>query len=115
MENKIKKDIIVKIVLKEIKKGKQKFVVYSGITALGNWFDLTFGEKVVKPTKTTTFIIKAENWFTTWKKNQTTGEFILNKDGNKIKKLVLLQLDEELTPDDARYPESLKYEGDLEV
>jgi len=26
-----------------------------------------------------------------------------------------MQLDEELTPDDARYPESFKFSGDLEV
>ena len=114
-QNKNKKDIIVKIILKEIKKGKQKFTIYSGVTALGNWFDLTFGAKVVKPTKTTAFIIKADNWFTAWKKNQETGEYILNKSGQRIKKLVLMQLDEELTPDDERYPESFKYSGDLEV
>jgi len=39
-QNKNKKDIIVKIILKEIKKGKQKFTVYSGVTALGNWFNI---------------------------------------------------------------------------
>ena len=116
MEQKEKKQIIVKIIVKEIKKGKQKFNVYSGLTALGNWFDIAFGdEKIIRPTKTTTFIIKPENWFTAFKKNKDTGEYILNKEGQRIKKLVIMGLDEELTVDDERYPESLKYDGDLEV
>ena len=90
-------------------------VNYSGVTALGNWFDIVFGDKVVKPTKTSTFIVKGDNWFTAWKKNQETNEYILNKEGQRIKKLVIMALDEEITPDDERYPESLKYSGDLEV
>lgn len=114
-----KKEIIVKIIRKVKKSNGKKFPVYSGITSLGNWFDIQFTENVVKPTKTSVFLIKPDNWFVTTKKNKDEdGEYtidILNKKGEKIKKLVIKQLDEELTEDDERFPDSLKYEGITEV
>lgn len=114
-----KQEIIVKIMKKVIKKNGKKFPVYTGLTSLGNWFDLKFDEKVVKPQKSTVFIIKPEHWQLLNKmQKDEDGEYtinVLNKKGEKVKVLYIEQLDEELTEDDARYPESLRYTGVTQV
>lgn len=94
MENKIKRnDITIKIIRKEIEKGKQKFPVYTAFTLKGNWFDVTFGKDVIKPNETIVAVIKGANWFTTFKRDDKKN-FILNKKGEKIKKLVIMQIDD---------------------
>lgn len=114
-----KQEIIVKIIKKVIKKNGKKFPVYTALTSLGNWFDVQFGEKVVTPQKTSVFIIKPDNWQVFNKRQKDAdGEYtidVLNKKGEKVKKLYITQLDEEITEDDERFPDSLRYEGVTQV
>lgn len=107
MENKIKKEFIGRIVVKEIVKGKQKFNAYSCVTEKGNWFDVSFYNDVVKPTKNCVIRVSGDNWFTQYKKNEK-GEYILNKEGQKIKRLVIKGIDDILNYEEI--PSSLKSE-----
>ena len=109
----IRNDIIIKIIVKEIKKDKQKFPVYSGITEKGNWFDITFSKDVIKPTKNIVAKIKGENWFTTYKRD-SDDNLIKNNKGEKIKKLVILGIDTILEYEE--YPECFKnYDVDTDI
>ena len=116
MENKKvcnRKDILVKVIVKEIKKGKQTFNVYTGLTEKGNWFDITFSKDVIKPDKTSVIKVKGENWFTTYKKDDNKVA-IKNSKGEKIKKLVILNIDDILEFDE--YPEVFKnYDLDTDI
>lgn len=113
MEQNTKKDIICKIIHKEIKKGKNTYVVYSAITEKGNWFDVTFAKDVIIPTKNDVIKVKAENWFTKYKKD-ANDKYILNKDGERIKKLVIKAIDEIL--DYEEYPDRFKqYDLDTDI
>ena len=112
MEN-IKKDIKIKIIVKEITKGKKTFQVYTGLTEKGNWFDITFSKDVVKPSKNIVVLVKGVNWFTTYKKDEN-DKLILDSKGNKIKKLVIMNIDEELTDDEI--PQCFKnYDLDTDI
>ena len=114
-----KKDAIIKIMKKVIKKNGKKFPVYTALTSNGAWFDVQFAESVVKPQKSAVFIVKADNWQVYNKRQKDEdGEYtidVLNKKGEKVKKLYITQLDEEITEDDPRFPESLKYDGITEI
>ena len=108
-----RKDITIKIIRKEIEKGKQKFPVYTALTEKGNWFDITFGKDVIKPNETCVAKIKGENWFTTYKKDDNK-KLILNSKGEKIKKLVIMAIDEILDFED--YPTTFKhYDVDTDI
>ena len=102
----IRKDITIKVIVKEIEKGKQKFNVYTALTEKGNWFDITFKKDVIKPDKTSVIKVKGENWFTTYKKDDN-DKYITDSKGKRIKKLVILAIDDIL--DYEEYPDSLKY------
>ena len=115
MEKKVcnRKDILVKVIVKEIKKGKQTFNVYTALTEKGNWFDVTFRKNVIKPDKTSIIKVKGENWFTTYKKDEDK-KVILNSKGEKIKKLVILNIDDILEFDE--YPDIFKnYDLDTDI
>ena len=114
MEQKeIKKDIICKIIHKEIKKGKNTYIVYSALTEKGNWFDVIFAKDVIIPTKNDVIKVKAENWFTKYKKD-ADDKYILDKNGNRIKKLVIKAIDEIL--DLENYPDRFKqYDLDTDI
>lgn len=112
MEN-TRKDIIVKIIVKEITKGKTKFNVYTALTEKGNWFDITFQKDVVKPSKNIVCKISGANWFTKYKTDDKK-KVILDGKGNKIKKLIILNIDEVLEFDD--YPQCFKnYDLDTDI
>ena len=109
----MRKDIIVKVVVKEITKGKQTFNVFTALTEKGNWFDITFSKDVVKPDKNVVIRVKGENWFTTYKKDDN-DKLILNSKGEKIKKLVILAIDDIL--EENEIPDSLKhYDLDTDI
>ena len=116
MENKKvcnRKDVVLKVIVKEIKKGKQSFPVYVALTEKGNWFDITFSGDVIKPDKNIVIKVKGENWFTTYKKDDS-NKLILNSKGEKIKKLVILKIDDIL--DYEEYPEAFKsYDLDTDI
>ena len=116
MENKKvcnRKDIILKVVVKEIKKGKQVFNVYTALTEKGNWFDITFQKDIIKPDKNIVIKVKGENWFTTYKKDDNK-KLVLNSKGEKIKKLVILNIDDIL--DFEEYPDVFKnYDLDTDI
>lgn len=108
-----RKGIIVKVIVKEIKKGKQTFNVYTALTEKGNWFDITFAKDVVKPDKTSVIRVDGVNWFTTYKKDENK-KLILNSKGEKIKKLVILNIDDIL--DFEEYPDVFKnYDLDTDI
>lgn len=108
-----KKGFIGRIIVKEKTKGKQKFQVYSCVTENGNWFDVTFANDVVKPIKNEVIKVSADNWFTTYKKDKDE-KVVLDKNGNKVKKLVILAIDEILDRED--YPQCFKsYDLDTEI
>lgn len=115
MENKkvSRKDVILKVIVKEIKKGKQSFKVFTALTEKGNWFDITFQRDVIKPDKNIVIKVKGNNWFTTYKQDDNK-KYILDSKGNKIKKLVILNIDDILEFDE--YPECFKnYELDTDI
>lgn len=113
MEQNKKKDIICKIIQKEITKGKKTFVVYSALTEKGNWFDVTFAKDVIIPPKNSVIKVTGENWFTKYKKDQNDN-YVLNKDGERIKKLVIKAIDNIL--DFEEYPNCFKqYDLDTDI
>ena len=116
MENKKvcnRKDIILKVVVKEIKKGKQVFNVYTALTEKGNWFDITFQKDIIEPDKNIVIKVKGENWFTTYKKDDNK-KLVLNSKGEKIKKLVILNIDDILEFEE--YPDVFKnYDLDTDI
>ena len=63
-----KKEIIIRIVKNIVKTNGKKFPTYRCITSRGNWFDVKFDDKVVKPNKSAVFIVKPENWMVLDKK-----------------------------------------------
>ena len=67
----------------------------------------------IKPDKTSVIKVKGDNWFTTYKKDEDKKP-ILNSKGEKIKKLVILNIDDVLDFDE--YPEVFKnYNLDTDI
>ena len=58
-------------------------------------------------------LVKGNNWFTTYKKDEN-DKLILDSKGNKIKKIVIMAIDEELTDDEI--PQCFKnYDLDTDI